>query len=147
LLTHLPAVTIFVEVLDQLRSKSNVKLLGYVIMPEHVHLVIHPPDGLKVGRWIGELKSLSARRILVAGHPAEKRLSVGNGASQRHQFWQPRCYDHNCRTPETVKEKINYCHKNPVTRGLVTDPGDWRWSSYGYYNGETDVPLVMDEFN
>jgi putative transposase len=49
--------------------------------------------------------------------------------SVEQQFWQKRCYDHNCRTNETVLENIKYCHKNPVTRGLVKDPGDWQWSA------------------
>lgn len=146
LLTYQPAISIFLMVLDELRSKSNVRLLGYVVMPEHVHLVLHPPDGLKIGQWVGELKSRSARRIFAAGHPDERRLSVGEGDRRRNQFWQPRCYDHNCRSDSTIKEKIRYCHKNPVTRGLVLSPGDWRWSSFGFYNGDSNVPLGMDEF-
>jgi len=116
-------------------------------MPEHVHLVLHPPDGLRLGQWIGELKSRSARKIFAAGHPDGRRLSVGNSDEQRNQFWQARCYDHNCRTPETVKEKIEYCHKNPVTRGLVAAPEDWPWSSFRYYSGDRDVPIDMDDFN
>ena len=55
------------------------------------------------------------------------------------------CYDHNCRTLETVLEKINYCHNNPVRAGLVGDPGDWKWSSYGWYQGDIDVPIIMDK--
>jgi putative transposase len=46
-----------------------------------------------------------------------------------------------------VKEKIEYCHKNPVTRGLVLTPGDWKWSSYNWYEGQSDVPIRMDDFN
>ena len=115
-------------------------------MPEHVHLVIHPADGLRIGQWIGELKSKSARKIFANGHPAAKRLSVRNGDYRRNQFWQPRCYDHNCRSVSTVKEKIEYCHKNPVTRGLVETPGEWKWSSFGWYDGEKNGPIEMDEF-
>ena len=147
LLTHSPALCIFLSVLDDLRTKTDVSLLGYVVMPEHVHLVLHPPDGLRLGRWIGELKSRSARKIFSVGHPDERRLSVGDGDDRRNQFWQPRCYDHNCRNESTVKEKIEYCHKNPVTRGLVLTPGDWKWSSYNWYEGQSDVPIGMDDFN
>gem|GEM_PF-6924353 len=57
-----------------------------------------------------------------------------------------RCYDHNCRSSDKVTEKINYCHNNPVTRGLGSEPGQWRWSSYNWYMGQSDVPLEMDEF-
>jgi REP element-mobilizing transposase RayT len=66
---------------------------------------------------------------------------------QRRAFWQPRCYDHNCRTRDTVLERINYCHNNPVARGLVDEPGQWRWSSYNWYAGRSDVPLAMDELD
>ena len=75
------------------------------------------------------------------------RLVVDRGGEIRLAFWQAQCYDHNCRTFETVKEKIMYCHKNPVARGLVTDPGDWIWSSYNWYEGQVDVPLAMDEID
>ena len=47
------------------------------------------------------------------------RLAVTRRGEVRLVFWQARYYDHNCRTPETVKEKIVYCHKNPVTEGWL----------------------------
>ncbi|MCB2231146.1 hypothetical protein KQH82_10565 [bacterium] len=65
---------------------------------------------------------------------------------ERWAFWQPRCYEQKCRTPQTVLEKIRYCHLNPVKRGLVKEPGAWRWSSYNWYEGRSDVPIAMDEF-
>ena len=58
-------------------------------------------------------------------------------------FWDKRCYDHNCRSPQTVVEKIRYCHNNPVTRGLVSDPAEWKWSSYNAQLGRPDVPLTV----
>jgi len=41
-------------------------------------------------------------------------------------------------------EKIDYCHKNPVAKGLVSAQGEWRWSSYNWYQGVSDVPLKID---
>ena len=104
-------------------------------MPEHVHLVIHPPDGTQIGRVIGEIKSLSAR---------EWFRTVKAPRNIRNVFWQRRCYDRNCRTRESVREKIEYCHRNPVRRGLVENLEDWIWSSYNWYEGKADVPLKMD---
>ena len=151
LLTDPNVIESFLHELDSIRKKYDLKLFGYVIMPEHVHLVVHPRDGLGLGRVIGELKSLSARSMLplLQGNHARltDRLIVTRGGEERLAFWQLRCYDHNCRTPETVKEKIVYCHKNPVVRGLVADPGEWRWSSYNWYEGRADVPLAMDELD
>ena len=106
-------------------------------MPEHVHLVIFPIDGTPIGKVIREIKSLSAREWF-------KDKRIGNPDSIR-VFWQKRCYDYNCRTPGDVREKIIYCHNNPVRRGLVGEPAQWEWSSYNWYLGRRDVPLQMDE--
>ena len=127
-----------------------VRILGYVIMPEHVHLVLHPPDDVLLGRVLAEIKSRSAREILARwqdkGDSRLKRLAKRHPQGG-YRFWQPRCYDHNCRTPETVLEKIEYCHKNPVNRGLVMSMADWRWSSYGWYHGVEDAVLEIDGYD
>ena len=151
LLTSPAVIQVFLDELDGVRSRHSLRLFGYVIMPEHVHLVLWPPDRLKLGVVIGQLKSLSARRMLPLlqnrrGSTLD-RLEVKRGGENRIAFWQIRCYDHNCRTPETVREKIVYCHKNPVVRGSVSDPADWRWSSFNWYAGREDVPISMDEAN
>jgi hypothetical protein len=73
------------------------------------------------------------------------RLEVKRDGEVRVAFWQIRCYDHDCRTSEIVREKIEYCHKNPVVRGLVNDPAEWQWSSYNWYAGFRNVPISMDE--
>jgi putative transposase len=149
LLTLTPVIATFLQELDGIRNRHGIRLYGYVVMPEHVHLVLWPPDTVKLGVVIGQLKSLSARRMLpllaAQGGLRFDRLQMNRGGESRLAFWQVRCYDHNCRTPETVREKIEYCHKNPVVRGLVTDPSDWRWSSYNWYTGCQDVPISMDE--
>ncbi len=143
-------ITDFVEVLDAVREARGFKLLGYVVMPNHVHVVLWPPEGMKLGRVIGEIKSRSARRILERVRQENlfriDRLHVRSGGETKIVFWQPRCYDHNCRTPDTVWEKIEYCHKNPVTQGLVQQPGEWRWSSFNWYAGCRDVPIHIDTF-
>jgi len=80
-------------------------VIGYVVMPEHVHLLLSEPAEGTLAR------SLQAVKISVAKHLPEK------------PFWQRRYYDFN----------IYYMHRNPVTRGLVEAPGDWKWSSHRYY--------------
>ncbi len=125
-----------IEQLKQARLKHQFKLLAYVFMPEHVHLVLWPPEGMKLGRVIGEIKSKMAREYFSITLPLLKGAKI---------FWLKRCYDHNCRTPDSVREKIEYCHNNPVKRGLVSDPKDYVWSSFNWYQGRRDVPLLMDE--
>jgi len=151
LLTSPAVIQVFLEELDGVRNRLGLKLYGYVVMPEHVHLVLWPPDPVKLGVVIGQLKSLSARRMLpllkTQRGMALDLLEVKRNSEGRLVFWQIRCYDHNCRTPEIVREKIEYCHKNPVVRGLVNDPAAWRWSSYNWYVGCTEVPISMDELD
>ena len=127
---------ILVEELDRVRTRHRFRILGYVLMPEHVHLVLFPPEGMKLGLVIREIKSRSAKRYFATAKVAPP------GATR--VFWQGRCYDHNCRTLETVREKIHYCHNNPVKRGLVSEPSLWRCSSFNWYQGGQDVPLVVD---
>jgi len=129
---------LLVKHIDAARTNHGFKLLGYVIMPEHVHIVMYPPDGMKLGLVIREIKSRMAREYF----PLRKANPSGTRV-----FWQRRCYDHNCRTPESVKEKIIYCHNNPVRRGLVVEPGEYRWSSHNWYLGEKDVSLPMDDYD
>ena len=135
-LTSPDTMAILAEEINRVRTTHAFSLLGYVFMPEHVHLVVLPPDHMKLGRVIGEIKSRSARQYFAsAGMGSPKATRV---------FWQRRCYDHNCRTPETTREKIHYCHNNPVKRGLVADPAEWMWSSHNAYQGKTDIPLAVD---
>jgi putative transposase len=136
---------LFITSLISARIKYRFSLLGYVIMPNHVHLVIHPKEESIVGKIIGEIKSQSGRKILSCwkkqGYKTVEKLLNPSG---KYSFWQGRCYDHNCRTPEKVIEKINYCHNNPVKAGLVNEPGDWEWSSYNWYQGQSNVPLEIN---
>ncbi len=127
---------IVVEHLNRARTKHKFKILAYVIMPNHVHLVLHPTEVMKLGMVIGEIKSRTARQWF-----AESKVASNSG---KRVFWQSRCYDHNCRSKAAVIEKINYCHTNPVRSGLVKDQGDWNWSSYNWYQGKQPVPLIMD---
>ena len=127
---------LFAEQLKISRANKGFKLLGYVFMPEHIHLVITPEPDTKVGLLIGALKMRIAKKYFQLEHAGTPDIP--------DVFWQKRCYDHNCRTIDTVKEKINYCHNNPVKRGLVDSPADWIWSSYNWYCGKRDVPILMD---
>ena len=128
---------IFIKQLNQAREKYHFLIYGYVIMPEHVHIVLHPLKEIRLGLVVREIKSKSAREYF--------RMQQFNLSGANRIFWQRRCYDHNCRSVKSVLEKINYCHKNPVVRGLVKDPCEWKWSSFDFYQGKKDVPLLIDK--
>ncbi|HDS01309.1 MAG TPA: hypothetical protein ENO22_10360 [candidate division Zixibacteria bacterium] len=134
------------ESIDWARHEFGLKLLGYVIMPEHIHMVIVPKEESRLGQIIGELKRLSAKKILaeIKNDSLLGKLSVERDGVKRLAFWQRRCYDHNCRSDEFVWQKVNYCHYNPVKRGLVRSPEKWEWSSYRWYYGYPNALLEMD---
>ncbi len=140
---------IFLRHLEELRTKYMFKLYGYVIMPNHVHLVLIPLDGIPLSKIIGELKSLSGREIIShwqkIGLKVFDKLKVMRNGKQKNVFWQRSFYDYNCRTKEITIVKINYCHKNPVVKGLVEKPQDWIWSSFRSHHGWDNVIIKIDE--
>ncbi len=142
-------IKIFLSELENARTKYDLFLLGYVVMPNHVHIAIYPKQEVALGPAIGMIKGQSGKKIIASWRKSRPRaldrLSVVRSGRQRYAFWQKRCYDHNCRTTDAVREKIHYCHMNPVKAGLVNDPGDWPWSSYNWYQGDRDSIIHVDD--
>ena len=136
--------------INLIRQEFGFRLLAYVIMPEHVHIVMIPTEGSKIGRIVGEIKRLSTNPILnklkTARSPILDQIRVTQNRSVKHALWMRRCYDHNCRSEESMWEKVRYCHNNPVTRGLVRSPENFKWSSACHYAGVADGPIDIDEY-
>ncbi len=127
---------IVVKHLGIMRERTGTRIFGFVLMPEHIHLVLHPRDSIELGRAIGFLKSESAKEI--------KRVQ---NLSVEQTIWQPRGFDHNCRTREAVLNMIQYCHNNPVRRNLCETPTDWNWSSARWYAGIREEGLIVDDID
>lgn len=113
------AKQVFEDTLEQMRQWYGFYIFGYVVMPEHIHLLVNEPQNKQLCAVIQMLKHLASRAL---PHP---------GGSE--PFWQPRYYDFNVYSQKKWTEKLRYLHRNPVTRGLVTAPEDWRWSSYRHW--------------
>jgi putative transposase len=71
-------------------------------------------------------------------------LPFHGGEAVLPQFWQKRFYDFNVYSPAKRREKLEYMHRTPVTRGLVRDPKDWVWSSYASYSGRGTALVEID---
>jgi len=138
LISRSQIATVLQEI-EAARHRYRFELLGYVIMPNHVHMVLHPSENTRIGAVIGDIKKRSGYRIIAQwkadGGAMLGRLPSFTRPKPKLALWQPKCYDHNCRTRESVRDKIIYCHNNPVQAGLVDEPGDWEWSSYRWYEG------------
>ena len=115
---------IFERSLEQTRKRYNLEVHGYVLMPEHVHLLLGEPAAEPLSKALQALK-----------------LSVSKQADTK-PFWQPRYYDFNVFSGKKRLEKLNYMHHNPVTRGLVQNPEDWLHSSAHHYLTGTPHRLI-----
>jgi putative transposase len=107
----------FENAMERVRCKFTLRVFGYVIMPEHVHLLLSEPENAHLSDALKSLKQSVARRM------------IGN----EEYFWQKRYYDFNVRNRRQFEEKLRYLHRNPVTRGLCERAEDWPWSSFRHY--------------
>ncbi len=140
-----------VQAMEQARAKHHVDLWAYVIMPEHVHLLLCPssPD-YSIGVILTTLKQPVSKRAAAfvrSEHPEwlTRMTDVRPDGNKVIRFWQRGGgYDRNLWSPKHVWEAIDYIHANPVRRGLCDLPTDWPWSSAREYAGEEDVHVNMD---
>jgi putative transposase len=105
----------FEVALEEMRRRYEFFVSGYVVMPEHVHVLVSEPKKVNLATALQALK-----------------LSVMRKSEER-PFWQARYYDFNVFTTKKRVEKLNYMHENPVARGLVGFAENWPWSSARHY--------------
>ena len=126
----------FVQALGKMRERYGFLLVGYVVMPEHVHLLISETPGATPSQVLKALKQRGSRDLRKSKRRrANSRLVLPflKSAHWLPRFWQPRFYDFNVWSAKKVREKLEYMHLNPVTRKLVAHPKDWPWSSWSFY--------------
>jgi putative transposase len=138
---------LFLEVLEQIRQRHQFTVVGYVVMPEHVHLLITEPERGNPSLVLAALKQTFAHRLL--------RELRANGSVQTNalwstpvavgHIWQRRFYDFVVFTEEKRVEKLRYMHHNPVRRGLVLNPEEWLWSSFHHYDYGERGPVLVNE--
>jgi putative transposase len=140
----------FIEALAEARTTEQFDLWAFVIMPEHVHLLIYPKAGDgSVSNILKAIKEPVARRaieFLKENAPRWlSRLRVVESTRVRYRFWRPGAgYDRNIIEIGTVLMAIEYIHANPVRRRLVQSAVDWEWSSARWYAGMHPVKLETD---
>jgi putative transposase len=113
-----PSRITFETSLERVRQRHGLCVYGYVVMPEHIHMLVNEPEQNSLSRVMQSMKQSVARALaLRAADP----------------FWQARYYDFNVWSEHKFVEKLRYIHRNPVMRGLVARPEDWVWSSFRHY--------------
>ncbi|MGA9070552.1 MAG: transposase [Terracidiphilus sp.] len=132
LLAREGAYDIFERELEWVRKRYGFVVAGYVLMPEHVHMLVGEPCRSSLSVALQVLKQLTSRKL-------KERGAV--------QFWQRRYYDFNVHNEEKRVEKLRYMHRNPVKRGLVEKPEDWQWSSFRHdATGQSGVVEVESQW-
>jgi putative transposase len=122
------ARSLFEEALERVRLRYGLYVIGYVEMPEHVHLLLSEPASAPLSKALQSLKSSVAK------------LSI------QRPFWLPRYYDFNVFTDRKRVEKLRYMHRNPVKRGLVERPEEWQWSSFRHYTTGERGTVEIESF-
>ncbi len=123
------ARTQFERSLEATRLSYRLCVVGYVVMPEHVHLLVSEPRAGSLATSLQALKQSVSRTLALRCH---------------EPFWQARYYDFNVWSNEKRIEKLRYIHRNPVRRGLVSNPEDWPWSSYRHYASGLEGPVEVE---
>ena len=119
------------EILEEVRRKYDFVIVGYVVMPEHVHLLMNEPRERDPSIAMQVLKQRTSRAI----------------AHREPRFWQLRFYDFNVWSSRKHIEKLKYIHRNPVTRRLVAAPEEWRWSSYRWYLLDESGAVTLNDWH
>ncbi|MGO9088456.1 MAG: REP-associated tyrosine transposase [Candidatus Sulfotelmatobacter sp.] len=119
---------IFESALERVRRSYKLCIYGYVVMPEHVHLLLSEPQRDTLADALKSLKQGVSRRLI--------------GTAEH--FWQKRYYDFNIRNYPQFVEKLRYIHRNPVKQGLCERPEDWEWSSFRDYATGADGRVEIE---
>ncbi|MFQ5664164.1 MAG: transposase [Terriglobia bacterium] len=110
------------DAIAAVRTRHQFRLAAFVIMPDHMHLLLRPAAGDTISSIVQELKSVAGRRINT------KRDAKGT-------LWQKGFFDRFMRTPKEFFETFDYLHQNPVRKSLAAAPEEWWWSSAAAYAG------------
>jgi putative transposase len=146
------ACSLFIETLAETRESYPFKLIGYVVMPDHAHLLLNPLSS-DISNLMRRLKGRSARKILDwlreahhAASLAKLKLSKPQRHTYTHSVWQKGFSAIDLWSPKFIGQKLNYIHNNPVRAGLCDHPAKWRWSSYHTYlpHEPGSVPIEAD---
>jgi putative transposase len=140
------ARNLFVKVPAEVRQGYGFLLVGYVVMPDQVHLLISEPRKGTPSKVVQVLKqrvsrALRENRRQTSGQQLQP-LPATTGEEPR-RFWQKRFFDFNVWSDAKRKEKLNYMHANPVKKGIVKHAKDWPWSSWAFYHsGESGLVSI-----
>ncbi len=140
----------FADAVSAARDRWHFDVWAYVLMPDHVHIIIRPRDVeydvARIRSAIKEPVSKAAIRFLEQSAPGWlPRITRKRGSRTERHFWQSGGgYDRNITEGTTLIKMIDYIHLNPVRRGFVERAADWKWSSAAWYVAQREPPIPLD---
>ena len=116
------------------QQEIQYELICWCIMPNHVHTLIAPVEGMSLSEIMYDWKSYTT-------HAINKALN------RKGKLWMMEYFDRYIRDNDHFQKVVNYIHNNPVKAGLVANPSDWRWSSASSQLGglQVSVPAKTTE--
>jgi putative transposase len=137
--------------IEEAGEEAAIELVGFVFMPEHVHLLVYPTTSSpSIGRYLARIKqpfSKQIKEVLVGqGSRLLSKLTVQERPGKEcFRFWQEGPgFDRNLYSPDAISSSLEYIHNNPVRRELCRHAVDWKWSSARYY---LDLPTRQQHLN
>jgi putative transposase len=147
------ACLLLLDAMATTRSKEPFKLIGYVVMPDHFHLLANPLE-LDISIIVGRIKGRAAVAILSwlreEGHSlslTKLKLPKPLKSGQTHAVWMREFSAIDIWSRKFIRQKLHYTHMNPARAGLCKHPVEWRWSSYNAYfpHEPGSVPIEVDQ--
>lgn len=140
-----------IDSLNFYRYEQDFKLLGYVIMPDHLHLIIWPFGKASVSDFMRDYKTYTSKRIIrqakaermVEWVTAFEQAGLETGRSD-NKVWQDSYWDENIFSERFLRQKLNYVHRNPVRADLVEHPAEYPYSSFRSYEFGEERLIEID---
>jgi putative transposase len=131
---------VLIDNLNFYRDKYKFKLVAYVLMPSHVHLLLLVPSEVTESDIMRDFKNYTSMKVrdLLIADCRERELSVLKKAAigyrdQHYKVWMDRFDNVVVYSQRTFETKLRYIHNNPVKAGLVLQAEDWKYSSARNY--------------
>lgn len=134
----------FLDICTALRREWPFKLIAYVLMPDHVHLIVNPKDG-RIRELMGVLKSRTAQEIIAHTEGMSFLRDKPDPDRSIRQVWQESFKALPLWSAWMIWQKINYIHANPLKARLVKSARDYRWSSFKAVHLDEAEPIEIDK--
>ena len=144
-----------IPLLDSLnfyRYKQQYQILGYVIMPDHIHLLIQPLGTYTISDIMRDYKTFTAKRLIRQAEVENRRdlLAAFSQAGEEtgrseNKVWQDSFWDKIIYTEKFLRQKLNYMHRNPIRAGLIDDLDAYLYSSYRNYVYDKQTVIEIDK--